>query len=98
MQTYIEKDVRALSNIKDLIQFQAFMKLCAGRIGQLIDYSTLSNELGVSIHTVKHWLSMLEASYIIVRLQPYFENFVSNNFHSPSIADKMDLNRLIRQL
>ena len=75
LQTYLEKDVRLISNIKDLVLFNNFMKLCAGRIGQILDYASLSNELGVSSHTVKHWLSILEASYIIVRLQPYFENF-----------------------
>ncbi len=75
LQSYIEKDVRRISDIKDLVQFQLFMKLCAGRVGQVLEYSSLSNELGISIHTVKHWLSILEASYIIHRLQPYFENF-----------------------
>lgn len=85
LQTYIEKDVRRISDIKDLTQFQLFMKLCAGRVGQVLEYSSLSNELGLSIHTVKHWLSILEASYIIHRLQPYFENFGKRLIKSPKL-------------
>lgn len=85
VQTYIEKDVRKISEIKDLVLFNNFMKLCAGRIGQVLDYASLSNELGISSHTVKHWLSVLEASYIIVRLQPYFENFGKRIIKSPKL-------------
>jgi predicted AAA+ superfamily ATPase len=73
-QTYIERDVRQLVNIKDLSLFQKFLKLCAGRVGQLLNSSHLSNEVGVSNHTVENWLSILEASFVIFRLQPYFEN------------------------
>jgi predicted AAA+ superfamily ATPase len=75
VQTYLEKDVRRLSNISDLIQFQNFMKLCAGRIGQVLDYVSLGNDLGISGNTVKKWISILEASYVVFRLKPYFENF-----------------------
>lgn len=85
VQTYVEKDVRAISNIKDLILFQNFMKLCAGRIGQILDYESLGNDLGVSGKTVKHWISMLEASYIIFRLKPYFENFGKRVIKSPKL-------------
>jgi uncharacterized protein len=74
LQTYVERDVRMLINLKDLHVFQNFIRLCAGRIGQLVNYDNLSNELGVSSHTVKHWLSILEASFIIFTLQPYHEN------------------------
>lgn len=74
-QTYIERDVRQLINIKNLSLFQKFMKLCAGRVGQLINYDSLGNELGLSGHTIREWLSILEASFIIFRLEPYFENF-----------------------
>jgi len=73
-QTYIERDVRQLINIKDLSLFQKFLKLCAGRVGQLLNSNNLSNETGVSNHTVENWLSILEASFVIFRLQPYFEN------------------------
>jgi predicted AAA+ superfamily ATPase len=75
LQTYIERDVRQLINVRDLNQFQRFIQLCAGRIGQLLNMESLGNELGLSGPTIKHWLSILEASFVIVRLQPYFENF-----------------------
>lgn len=75
ISTYIERDLRQLINIKDLSIFQQFIKLCAGRIGQLFSSHNLSNELGISYHTVQNWLSVLEASFIIFRLPPYFENF-----------------------
>lgn len=85
VQTYLEKDVRLISEIKNLIQFQTFMKLCAGRVGQVIEYSSLSNEIGVSSNTIKHWLSILEASFIIFRLPPYFENFGKRLIKSPKL-------------
>lgn len=85
VQTYLEKDVRQISNIQNLIQFQNFMKLCAGRIGRLIDYASLSNEVGVSANTIKNWMSVLEASYIIIRLKPYFENFGKRTTKSPKL-------------
>ncbi len=74
-QTYVERDLRQISHINDLVQFQRFIKICAGRIGQLINIEGISNEVGVSSHTIRQWISILEASYIIFRLQPYFENF-----------------------
>lgn len=74
-QTYIERDVRQLINVRDLLQFQKFIRLCAGRIGQLLNLESLGNEVGLTSHTVKHWISLLEASYVLFRLPPYFENF-----------------------
>jgi len=71
VQTYIERDVRQMINVKDLSQFQRFLKLCASRIGQLLNMNNLSNELGISNHTVVNWLSILEASFVILRVQPY---------------------------
>ncbi|MDC0480043.1 ATP-binding protein [Candidatus Marinimicrobia bacterium] len=73
-QTYVERDVRSLINIKDLNQFQKFMRLLAGRIGQLINYTSLSNDIGVSSTTIKNWISVLKASYVIYELPPYYEN------------------------
>ena len=73
-QTYIERDLRLLVNIKDLNLFQRFIQLCAGRIGQLLNVSSLANDTGVSHTTAGNWLSLLEASYIIFQLQPYFRN------------------------
>ena len=85
MQTYLERDVRQLIHLRDLHLFQQFLKLCAGRVGQIINYQNLSNELGVSAQTVKHWLSILEASFIIFQLPPYFENFGKRLLKSPKL-------------
>lgn len=85
VQTYLEKDVRQLSEIRNLIQFQNFMKLCAGRIGRTIDYASMSNEVGVAANTIKNWISVLEASYIIIRHKPYFENFGKRIIKSPKL-------------
>jgi predicted AAA+ superfamily ATPase len=85
VQTYVERDVRQMINIKDLALFQQFLKLCAGRVGQVLNSHNLSNELGVSYHTVLSWLSILEASFIIFRLQPYFENFGKRVIKSPKL-------------
>ncbi len=85
IQTYIERDVRQLIHLKDLHLFQQFLKLCAGRIGQVLQYQNLSNELGISAQTVKHWLSILEASFLIFRLQPYFENLGKRIVKSPKL-------------
>lgn len=75
LQTYIERDVRKMINIKELSLFQRFIKLCASRVGQLFNASNISHDLGVSANTVQQWLSILEASFVVYRLQPYFENF-----------------------
>lgn len=74
LQTYVERDVKMLINIKDLDQFRRFLNLCAARIGQLVDYTALANELGISRQTIKEWLSLLKASFIMTTLPPYFEN------------------------
>ncbi|MBK8970330.1 MAG: DUF4143 domain-containing protein [Hahellaceae bacterium] len=67
-------DVRQMLLIRDMLLFDKFVRLCAGRIGQLFVASQLANEVGVSIHTIQHWLSVLEASFIIHRLPPFHEN------------------------
>ena len=85
VQTYLERDVRQMVNVKDLALFQQFLKLCAGRTGQVFNSHNLSNELGISYHTVSNWLSILEASFVIFRLQPYFENFGKRIIKSPKI-------------
>lgn len=84
-QTYIERDLRQLIQIKDLTQFQRFVRICAGRIGQLLNLEGISNDVGVSSHTVKEWISILEASFILFRLQPYFENFGKRVIKSPKL-------------
>lgn len=74
MKTYLDKDVRDLLQIKDMMQFHTFVRLCAGRIGSLFNASELANEIGVSSHTITSWLSVLQASYIIALLPPYFKS------------------------
>ncbi|MBF0266128.1 MAG: ATP-binding protein [Gammaproteobacteria bacterium] len=74
-QTYIERDVRQLINLKTISLFEKFLKLLAGRVGQIINFNSLSNDVGVSSTTLKEWLAVLEVSFIIVKLEPYFENF-----------------------
>lgn len=85
IQTYVERDVRALINLKDLRPFQQFLVLLAGRIGQVINYSSLSNDLGVSATTVKNWISVLKASFVVFELPPFFENIGKRMIKSPKI-------------
>lgn len=83
--TYITRDVRQIKNIGDLSTFQRFLELVAGRVGQLVNLTSLANDTGISVKTVEHWLSILEASYLIVRLQPFFENTPKRLVKSPKI-------------
>ena len=83
--TYVERDLRAQINVKDLIRFQNFLVLLAGRIGQVVNYSTLSNDIGVTSTTVKSWISVLKASYIIFELPPYYENIGKRVIKSPKV-------------
>lgn len=84
-QTYVERDVRQLINLKNVSIFEKFLKLLAGRVGQIVNLNSLSNDVGVSNTTLKEWLSVLEASFIIVKLEPYFENFGKRVIKSPKI-------------
>jgi len=85
LNTYVEKDVRQLINLVKLTDFQKFIRLCAGRIGQLLEVSSLADDCAISVPTVKAWLSILEASYIIFLLQPHFVNFSKRLVKSPKI-------------
>jgi uncharacterized protein len=85
IQTYIEKDVRLVKNISDLQQFVRFLKMCAGRIGQLLNLSSLANECGISQPTAKAWLSILESSYVVYLLKPFYKNFNKRLTKSPKI-------------
>lgn len=73
--TYIDKDVRQMINVKNISAFETFIKLLAGRTGQLVNQSSLANDVGVSSNTIAEWISVLEASYIVFRLSCYYENF-----------------------
>ena len=84
-QTYVERDVRLLIKLKDVVLFEKFMKLLAGRVGQVINYQSLSSDVGVDGMTIKAWLSILEASFVIFRLPPYFENFGKRVIKTPKI-------------
>ncbi|MDD3739088.1 MAG: ATP-binding protein [Lentimicrobiaceae bacterium] len=85
VKTYLERDVRDLLQIKDMMQFYTFLKLCAGRIGSLFNASELSGEVGVSVNTIKSWLSVLQASYIIKLLPPFYENIRKRLTKTPKL-------------
>lgn len=85
IQTYVERDVRQIVNVGNLHQFQRFMRLAAGRIGQLLNYSHIANELGVDLKTVKSWFSILESSFITFVLRPHFQNFSKRILKTPKL-------------
>ena len=85
IQTYVERDVRALINLKDLDRFQQFLLLLAGRIGQVVNYTALSNDVGVSSTTIKSWISALKASFLVFSLPPMYENIRKRVVKSPKI-------------
>ena len=85
IQTYVERDVRTIKNIGDINAFIQFLQLCAGRTGQLLNYTSLANDAGISPNTAKSWISILEASYIVYRLQPYHRNFSKRLVKSPKL-------------
>lgn len=74
LQTYVERDVREMIQLRDLSAFQKFLVLLAGRIGQVVNLASLSGDVGVSSTALRNWLSVLKASYVIFELQPYFQN------------------------
>lgn len=84
-QTYVERDVRQLIKLKDATLFEKFIKLLAGRVGQIVNYQSLAGDVGVDAKTIKEWLSILEASFIIFRLAPYYENFGKRAIKSPKV-------------
>lgn len=85
IQTYLERDVRTLKNVGSLTDFARFLRLCAGRVGQPLNMSALAADTGVSVNTVKAWLSVLEASYFLFFLQPYHVNYSKRITKSPKI-------------
>ena len=85
IETYLQRDIRLLRNIENLTAFVRFIKLCAGRVGNILDLSSLANDAGVSVNTVKSWLSLLEASYIIYFVQPYSGNVNRRMIKSPKL-------------
>ncbi|OGT33011.1 MAG: AAA family ATPase [Gammaproteobacteria bacterium RIFCSPHIGHO2_02_FULL_39_13] len=85
IQTYLERDIRQLINVKDLMTFQRFIKLCAARTGTILNMHGLGNDVGVDSHTVKHWLSVLQATYLIELVPAYFENIGKRLIKSPKL-------------
>ena len=85
IQTYIERDVRGISNVGNLSTFQRFVKLCAGRVGQLLNLSSMGTELGINYKTVRAWISILEASYVVFLLQPHHKNFNKRIVKQPKL-------------
>lgn len=85
ISTYVEKDVRKIVQVTDVISFQRLLKLCAARVGNIINYADLARDADISPHTAKAWLSILEASYIITFLPPFYNNFSKRVIKSPKL-------------
>lgn len=85
IQNYLERDVRQITQVKDLTTFQIFLKLCAGRIGQLLNMASLANDTGVDVKTIKSWVSVLEASYIVFLLRPHYRNYGKRVVKTPKL-------------
>jgi len=85
LQTYVERDVRAMIQLRDLSQFQKFLTLLAGRVGQIVNLASLGNDVGASGTTIRNWLSVLKASYVVFELPPFFENVQKRVIKSPKI-------------
>lgn len=85
VDTYVSRDVRKILDIGNLNQFELFMRLLAGRAGQLVNYNDLSRDVGVSNTTIKRWISVLEQSFLITTLQPYYKNFNKRQVKSPKL-------------
>ncbi len=85
LTTFVERDIRLIKNIGDLAQFKKFIILLAGRVGQIVNISSLADDTGISPNTAESWLSVLEASYVIFRLTPYFKNTNKRLIRSPKI-------------
>lgn len=84
-QTYVERDARQLANLRNLRDFEIFVRLLAGRVGQLLNLDSLASDVGVSATTLRGWLSILETSYIIYQLRPYYRNFGKRFTKAPKI-------------
>ncbi len=85
IETYIQRDVTELLSIRDFGLFRTFLKLCAARIGQQLNIANLSSETGVSVPTLRSWISILESSYIMYQLPPFFKNFNKRLVKSPKL-------------
>ena len=84
-RTYVERDVRQLVQVENQASFETFVRLLAGRVGQVVNFQSLSNDVGVDAKTLKRWMSVLEASYVVFHLQPYYRNFGKRLVKSPKV-------------
>lgn len=85
IETYVDKDVRLIKNIGNLAQFHTFIKMCAARVGQPVNLNSLGNDCGLSQNTIKSWLSILESSFIIKKVAPYYKNLNRRHIKTPKI-------------
>ncbi len=85
VRTYVERDVRRLVNVGDLETFERFMRLCAGRAGQLLNFSALASDSGIAVDTARRWISILKTSFIVFLLAPYHRNFNKRLIKSPKL-------------
>ena len=85
VETYLERDVRQLVNVRDLRQFRLFLKYCAGHVGQMLNLQKIANEVGISQPTAQSWLSVLETSYIVFTMPPYYRNFNKRLVKAPKL-------------
>jgi uncharacterized protein len=85
IQTYLERDVRNISNIQNLAVFKTFLEIIAGRTGQIINFTSISNETGVDQKTIKNWFSILETSFIVFFVRPYSKNYNKRLTKSPKM-------------
>jgi predicted AAA+ superfamily ATPase len=85
VMTYLERDVRNILNVRNLSTFQKFLRMCAARVGQLINLSAMAADCGINHNTAQSWLSVLEASYIVFLLRPHFRNFGKRLVKSPKL-------------
>ena len=85
VETYVERDIRQLVTIKDLALFEKFVRLCAGRVGQLLNLQSLGNDVGISHTTARSWLTLLEASYVVHLLQPWHTNISKRQIKTPKL-------------
>ncbi|MEM6263953.1 MAG: ATP-binding protein [Bacteroidota bacterium] len=85
LETYVQRDVRQIKNIGNLALFQRFLSICAGHIGQTINYAQLASDTGISVSSVQNWLSVLETSFVVYRLSPYFRNFNKRITKAPKL-------------
>jgi len=85
LQTYLERDVRSISSLRDLATFRRFLALVASRIGQVLNKTDLAAPLGVSVPTITEWLNILEATYQIILVPPFYENFGKRLIKSPKV-------------